>query len=122
MLVTSLLGHKGQFIVDDDYGNIMFESNDVQMAVVRDSTDESYDRELEIKSRYWSVATGKYMAEFLKVTRMMDAVNTLIANRVFRSLKDFMQRVEFMQTRDDGICVVYNKRGKLTSYKCDLTE
>lgn len=123
MLVTSLLGHKGQFLIEDDYGNIMFKSQDTYMAVVRDSTDESYDKELEIKSRYWSVTTGKHMAEFLKVTRMMDAVNTLIANRVFRSLKDFMQKVEFMQVRDDRICVVYtNKKGELTSYKCDLTE
>lgn len=122
MLVTSLLGHKCLYIIEDDYGNIMFESDGAQMAVVRDSTEEGYDKELEIKSRYWSVTTGKHFAEFLKVTRMMDAVNTLIANRVFRSLKDFCGKVEFMQVRDDRICVVYNKKGELVSYKLDLTE
>ena len=123
MLVTSLLGHKGQFLIEDDCGNIMFESYDTYMAVVRDSTEEGYDRELEIKSRYWSVTTGKHMAEFLKETHMMAAVDTLIANRVFRNLKDFMQKAEIMQVRYDSICVVYtNKKGELTSYKWDLTE
>lgn len=32
MLVTSLLGHKGQFLIEDDCGNIMFESYDTYMA------------------------------------------------------------------------------------------
>ena len=123
MWVTSLLGHRGQFLIEDDNGNIMFESYDTYMAVVRDSTEEGYDRELEIKSHYWSVTTGKHMTEFLKETRMMSYVDTLIANRVFRNLKDFMQKAEIMQVRDDSICVVYtNKKGELTSYKCDLTE
>lgn len=123
MLVTSLLGHKGQFLIEDDYGNTMFESDGAHMAVVRDSTDESYDKELEIKSHYWSASVGKHMSEFLKETRMMSYVDTLIANRVFRSLNDFLKKAEIMQVRDDRICVVYtNKKGELTSYKCDLTE
>lgn len=123
MWVTSLLGHKGQFLIEDDNGNIMFESYAAYMAVVRDSTEEGYDRELEMKSHYWSVTTGKHMTEFLKETHMMSYVDTLIANRVFRNLKDFMQKAEIMQVRDDSICVVYtNKKGELTSCKCDLTE
>lgn len=123
MWVTSLLGHKGQFLIEDDNGNIMFESYDTYMAVVRDSTEEGYNKELEILSHHWSVTTGKHMTEFLKETRMMSYVDTLIANRVFRSLNDFLKKTEIMQVRDDRICVVYtNKKGELTSYKCDLTE
>lgn len=121
MLVTSLLG-QGQFLIEDDYGNTIFESNGAHMAVVSDSTDESYDRELEIKSHDWSVTVGKHMAEFLKETHMMSYVDTLIDNRVFRSLKDFLKRAEIMQVRDDRICVVYTKKGELTSRKLDLTE
>ena len=123
MRVTALLDHKNQFLVEDDNENIMFQSYNTYMAVVRNSTEEGYEKELEIKSHYWSVTTGKHMAEFLKETRMMSYVDTLIANRVFRNLKDFMQKAEIMQVRDDRICVVYtNKKGELTSYKCDLTE
>lgn len=123
MLVTSLLGHKGQFLIEDDNGNTMFESCGTDIAVVRDSTEESYDRELEIKSHYCSVTTGKHMAEFLKETHMMSYVDTLIANRVFRSLNDFLKKAEIMHVRDDRISVVYtNKKGELTSYKLDLTD
>lgn len=123
MWVTSLLGHKGQFLIEDDNGNTMFESCGTDIAVVRDSTEEGYDRELEIKSRYWSVTTGKHMAEFLKETHMMSYVDTLIANRVFRSLNDFLKKTEIMQVRDDRICVVYtNKKGELTGYKLDLND
>lgn len=123
MKVTNLLGHKNQFLIEDDNGNISFQSYSTYMAVVSNSFEEGYERELEMKSHRWSVTTGKHMAEFLRETHMMNAVDTLIANRVFRSLKDFMQNAEIMQVRDDRVCVVYtNKKGELTNCKCDLTE
>lgn len=123
MRVSNLLGHKNQFLVENDNGNISFQSYDTYIAVVLNSSEEGYERELEMKSHYWSVTTGKHMDEFLRETHMIDAVNTLIDNRVFRNLKDFMQRTEIMQVRDDRVCVVYtNRKGELTSCKCDLTE
>lgn len=123
MRVSNLLGHKNQFLVENDNGNISFQSYDTYIAVVRNSSEEGYERELEMKSHYWSVTTGKHMDEFLHETHMIDAVNTLIDNRVFRNLKDFMQRTEIMQVRADRVCVVYtNRKGELTSCKCDLTE
>lgn len=122
MKVTNLLGHKNQYIVEDDYGNLSFQSYDTCMAVVRNSFEEGYERELEVKSHLWSATTGKHFMEFLKETHMVNALDTLIDNKVFRNVKDFMLRAELLQVRDDRICVVYtNRKGELTSDKFDLT-
>ena len=122
MKVTNLLGHKNQYIVEDDYGNLSFQSYDTCMAVVRNSFEEGYERELEVKSHLWSATTRKHFMEFLKETHMVNALDTLIDNKVFRNVKDFMLRAELLQVRDDRICVVYtNRKGELTSDKFDLT-
>ena len=117
MRVSNLLGHKNQFIVEDDKGNIGFQSYDTYMAVVRNSGDA---RELEMKSHYWSVTTGKHMRAFLYETHMLDAVHDLIYKyKHFRTYKDFMQRANIVKVLNGIITVEYtDTKGKLITYIC----
>lgn len=122
MKVTNLLGHKNQFLIVDDEGNIGFQSYDTYMAKVCYPSGDEYIQ-LNMKSNYWSATTGRHMAEFLKQTHLMSAVNTLIENKVFKNLKDFMHNTFVMQVSRFSIYVEYsNKYGEADNYKIRLTE
>lgn len=121
MRVSNLLGHKNQFLVEDDNGNISFQSYDTYMAVVRNSVEEGYVRELEMKSHYWSATTGKHMRAFLYETHMLDAVYDLIYKyKHFRTYKDFMQRAHTVKVLNNGVITVEytDTKGALVTYIC----
>lgn len=120
MKVSNLLGHKNQFVVEDDNGNISFHSYDTYMAVVRNSFDDGYERVLEMKSNYWSVTTAKHMRAFLDKANMLDAVYDLIYKyKHFRTYKDFMQRAHTVKLLNGIITVEYtNTKGELVTYIC----
>nr|DAM47179.1 MAG TPA: hypothetical protein [Caudoviricetes sp.] len=120
MKVKNLLDHRNQFIIYDDEGNVGFQSYNTYMAKVCYPSGNEYIQ-LNMKSNYWSATTGRHMAEFLRETRLMNAVNTLIENKVFKNLKDFMQNTDVMQVSRFSIYIEYtDKDGNLTNYKYRL--
>ena len=121
MKVINLLGHKNQFLIIDDEGNIGFQSYDTHMAKVCYPSADEYIQ-LNMKSNYWSATTGRHMAEFLRETHLMSAVNTLIDNKVFKNLKDFMTHADVMQVSRFKIYIEYkDKDGYMTNYSYRLT-
>ena len=122
MRVANLLGHKNQFIIYDDQGNIGFQSYSTLMAKVFYAS-RADSRQLNMESNFWSATTGRHMAEFLRVTHLMSAVNTLIENKIFRNLKDFMQNTDLLLVSKYSICVRYtNKKGIKTEFVCSVTK
>nr|DAQ15530.1 MAG TPA: hypothetical protein [Caudoviricetes sp.] len=122
MKVKNLLDHRNQFIIYDDEGNVGFQSYNTYMAKVCYPSGNEYIQ-LNMKSNYWSATTGRHMAEFLRETRLMNAVNTLIENKVFKNLKDFMQNTDVMQVSRFSIYIEYtDKDGNLTNYKYRLVD
>ena len=122
MKVINLLGHKNQFLIVDDEGNIGFQSYDTYMAKVCYPSGNEYIQ-LNMKSNYWSLTTGKHMAEFLRGTHLMSAVYTLIDNKVFKNLKDFMTHVDVMQVSRFKIYIEYrDKDGYMTNYSYSLVD
>ena len=119
MKVFNLLGHKNQYIVyhgDDVY----FQSYDTLMATLRQSFNGGYSETLELNSRYWSATTGRHMKAFLEETRMLDTVLYLIhEHRVFKNLKDFMQRASTVNLFGKDIEVEYkNNKGETETFSC----
>ena len=122
MKVKNLLDHRNQFIIYDDEGNVGFQSYNTYMAKVCYPSGNEYIQ-LNMKSNYWSATTGRHMAEFLRETRLMNAVNTLIENKVFKNIKDFMQNTDVMQVSRFSIYIEYtDKDGNLTNYKYRLVD
>ena len=122
MKVSNLLNHRNQFIIYDDEGNVGFQSYNTYMAKVCYPSGDEYIQ-LNMKSNYWSVTTGRHMAEFLRATRLMSAVNTLIDNKVFKNLKDFMTHADVMQVSRFKIYIEYeDKDGYMTNYSYRLVD
>lgn len=119
MKVFNLLGHKNQYIVYHDDA-VYFQSYDTLMATIRHSFNGGYSETLEINSRYWSATTGRHMEAFLEETRMLDTVLCLIReHRVFKNLKDFMQRVSTVLLFMGEIDVEYkNNKGETETFIC----
>lgn len=119
MKVFNLLGHKNQYIVYHDDA-IYFQSYDTLMATLRQSFNGGYSETLEINSRYWSATTGRHMKAFLEETRMLDIVLYLIhEHRVFKNLKDFMQRASTVNLFGKDIEVEYkNNKGETETFSC----
>lgn len=117
MKVSNLLGHKNQFIVWDDNGNISFHSYNTYMAVVHSLED---GKELEIKTNYWSATTAKHMRVFLEETNMLAAVYDLIDKyKHFRTYKDFMERAHKVKVLNGVITVEFkDTNGELVTYIC----
>lgn len=119
MKVFNLLNHKNQYMVYHDDA-IYFQSYGTLMATIRYSFNGGYSETLEINSRYWSVTTGRHMKAFLEETRMLDNVLCLIReHRVFKSLKDFMQRATSVTLFMGEIDLEYkNNKGETETFIC----
>lgn len=117
MKVFNLLNHKNQYMVYHG-DSIYFQSYDTLMATLRQSFNGGYSETLEINSRYWSATTGRHMKAFLEETRMLDTVLCLIhEHRVFKNLKDFMQRASTVNLFGKDIEVEYkNNKGETETF------
>lgn len=117
MKVFNLLEHKNQFIVYHADA-IYFQSYDTLMATLTQSFEDGYGETLEMNSHYWSVTTGKHMKAFLEETHMLDPVLDLIFKyKLFRNLKDFMERANIVKVHKGIIDVSYtNTKGNLATY------
>ena len=70
--------------------------------------------------RSWSATTGKHMRAFLEEVFMWDIVLDLIhKHKLFRNLKDFMERVSTVKLFMGDITVEYkNLRGDTETFTC----
>lgn len=116
MRVSNLLGHKNQFIITD-WDASYFQSYDTMMCKV---VQGDLGDVLTMLDNYWSATTGKHMKAFLEDTYMLDIVLDLIhKHKVFRNLKDFMQRVSTVKLFMGDITVEYkNLRGDIETFTC----
>lgn len=119
MKVFNLLGHKNQYIVYH-YDTTYFQSYDTLMATLKRLFKGCYVKKLEINSHYWSATTAKHMKAFLEDTYMLDIVLDLIhKHKIFKNLKDFMQRVSTVKLFLGDITVEYkNLRGDIETFTC----
>lgn len=119
MKVFNLLGHKNQFITYHADA-VYFQSYDTLIATLTQSFEGSYGETLEMNSHYWSITTGKHMKAFLEKTHMLDTVLDLIYRyKLFRNLKDFMERANIVKVLKDTITVNYNnEKGETVVYTC----
>lgn len=119
MRVSNLLNHKNQFIV---YHNdaVYFTSYNTLMATLTQSFEGGYGKTLEMNSHYWSATTGKHMKAFLDEAHMLNTVLDLIHKyKLFRNLKDFMERANIVKVLKGIITVDYtNKKGETVVYTC----
>lgn len=91
MKVFNLLGHVNQFLIRD-CDVCYFQSDDTMICKVVHGDLEDTFKMLE---NGWSVTKGKHMKAFLEEMHMWDIVSDLIHNhKVFKNLKDFMERVK----------------------------
>lgn len=104
MKVSNLLGHKNQFIIND-WDAYYFQSYDTVMckAVHGDLGDN-----FTMLENCWSATTGKHMRAFLEEVYLLDIVLDLIyKHKVFRNLKDFMERVSTVKLFMGDVTVTY---------------
>lgn len=122
MQVKNILGHRNQFMVIDDNGTVHFQSYNTHMAKVTEM-DGPELLQLRMLSHYWSVTTAKHFKEFLQDNRLWSAVCELIDHKVFKNLKDFMERVDIMQVSRFKVYVEFtDKDGYLDNYKLSLVD
>ena len=122
MKVTPILGHRNQFMIVDDFEVVHFQSYDTHMAKVT-AIDGPETLQLRMLSNYWSVTTAKHFKVFLEENRLWSAVQELIDRKIFKNLKDFMQRVGIMQVSRFRIyCEFIDKDGYIDSCKVKLVE
>ena len=116
MKVTNILGHKNQFIIDD-CDAYYFQSYDTTMCKV---LQWDLGVNLTMLSNYWSATTGKHMKWFLEETNMLHIVLDLIHKyKIFRNLKDFMERANIVKVFNNIITVEYtNEKGETVVYTC----
>ena len=71
-------------------------------------------------NNYQSATTGKHMKAFLEKTHMLDTVLDLIYKyKLFRNLKDFMERANIVKVLNGIITVDYNdEKGESVTYTC----
>lgn len=116
MKASNLLGHKNQFMINDcdDY---YFQSYDTMICKV---VHWDFGANLTMINNYWSATTGKHMKAFLEEIRMLDTVLDLIFKyKLFRNLKDFMERANIVKVHKDIITVDYtNEKGEAVTYTC----
>ena len=116
MRVSNLLGHVNQFIIND-CDVFYFQSYDTMMCKV---TQGDLGDNFVMLENYWSATTGRHMRAFLEETHMLDSVLCLIhEHRVFKSLKDFMQRATSVTLFMGDIEVEYkNNKGETETFIC----
>lgn len=116
MRVSSLLGHKNQFIIND--GNVYyFQSYDTLMCKVAQG---DLGDSLTMLDNYWSATTGKHMKAFLEEMHLWYIVVDILCNhKVFKSLKDFMERVQKLKLFKGDVTLEYkNNQGELVTFNC----
>ena len=116
MRAFNLLGHKNQFLISD-WDAFYFQSYQTLMCkVVQGDLGDT----LTMLDNYWSATTGKHMRAFLEEVFMWDIVLDLIhKHRIFRNLKDFMERAESVKLFMGDVTVTYKTpKGDTKSYTC----
>ena len=114
MKVSNLLGHVNQFIIND--GDVCyFQSHDTMMCKVVQGDLEDTFKMLE---NGWSAPAGKHMRAFLEEVHMWDIVEDLIhKHKVFKNLKDFMERVKKVNVFLWAVRVTYkNNMGEYETF------
>lgn len=116
MKASNLLGHVNQFIIND-WDAFYFQSYDTMICkVIQGDLGDN----LTMLENYWSATTGKHMRAFLEKVYMWDIVLDLIhKHKVFKNLKDFMQRVSTVKLFMGDITVEYKTlRGDTETFTC----
>lgn len=116
MKVSNLLGHANQFLITD-WDVCFFQSHDTMMCKVVQGDLEDTFKMLE---NGWSATTGKHMRAFLEEVYLWDIVADLIHNhKVFKNLKDFMERVKKVKLFMGDVTVTYkNNMGETETFTC----
>lgn len=114
MKASNLLGHANQFIIKD-WDVYYFQSNDTTVCKVVQGDLEDTFKMLE---NGWSATKGKHMKAFLEEVHMWDIVEDLIHNhKVFKNLKDFMERVKKVDVFLWAVRVTYkNHMGEFETF------
>lgn len=116
MKVSNLLGHANQFLIRD-WDVCFFQSHDTMICKVVQGDLEDTFKMLE---NGWSATKGKHMKAFLEEAHMWDIVEDLIHNhKVFKNLKDFMERVKKVKLFMGDVTVTYkNHMGETETFTC----
>lgn len=116
MKVSNLLGHANQFIINDCDVSY-FQSYDTTICKVVQS---GFGGNFTMLENYWSAATSKHMKAFLEEVHMWDIVSYLIhTHKVFKNLKDFMERAKTVELFLLGVTVTYkNNVGETETFTC----
>lgn len=114
MKVYNLLGHANQFIINDCDVSY-FQSYDTTVCKVVQGDLEDTFKMLE---NCWSATMGKHMKAFLEEVHMWDIVEDLIhKHKVFKNLKDFMERVKKVNVFLWAVRVTYkNNMGEYETF------
>lgn len=116
MRASNLLGHVNQFIIND-WDTYYFQSYDTMMCkVVQGDLGDNFT----MLENYWSVTTARHMRAFLEEVYMWGIVLDLILkHRIFRNLRDFMERVSTVKLLMGDITVEYKTlRGDTETFTC----
>lgn len=116
MRASNLLGHKNQFIIND-WDVFYFQSYDTLMCKV---TQGDLGDNFVMLENYWSATTGRHMRAFLEEVYLWDIVLDLIhKHKLFRNLRDFMERVSTVKLFMGDITVEYKTlRGDTETFTC----
>lgn len=116
MKASNLLGHKNQFIIND-WCAYYFQSYDTMLCkVIQGDLGDN----LIMLNNYWSATTGKHMKAFLEEVHLWYIVADLIyEHKIFKSLKDFMERVSKVKLFMGEVTVTYkNTKGSESTFTC----
>lgn len=116
MKAYNLLGHKNQFVITDwDASYFQSYATLICKVVAGDLGDN-----LTMLENYWSATTGRHMRAFLEEMYLWYIVEDIIYNhKVFKSLKDFMERVQKLKLFMGTVTLEYkNNQGELVTFTC----
>ena len=116
MKVSNLLGHANQFIINDCDVSY-FQSYDTTICKVVQS---GLGGNFTMLENYWSATTSEHMKAFLEEVHMWDIVSYLIhTHKVFKNLKDFMERAKTVELSLLVVTVTYkNNVGETETFTC----
>ena len=116
MKVPNLLGHANQFIINDCDVSY-FQSYDTTICKVVQS---GLGGNFTMLENYWSATTSEHMKAFLEEVHMWDIVSYLIhTHKVFKNLKDFMERAKTVELSLLVVTVTYkNNVGETETFTC----
>ena len=116
MKVSNLLGHADQFIINDCDVSY-FQSDDTMICKVVQSR---LGGNFTMLDNHWSATTSENMKAFEEEVHMWDIVSYLIhTHKVFKNLKDFMERVKTVELSLLVVTVTYkNNVGETETLTC----